>query len=67
MRCKADLSQMPQVRPTPLIEQLIAWADVVFLSKDFARKHGCTDAHSALHLVAANFARNGAVLVDCSL
>uniref|UniRef100_A0A914WBH5 Carbohydrate kinase PfkB domain-containing protein n=1 Tax=Plectus sambesii TaxID=2011161 RepID=A0A914WBH5_9BILA len=48
--------EIEKVRPAPTLEQLIPGADVVFLSKDFARSRGFFDMESAVNGVFGLFA-----------
>ena len=49
-----------QVREAPLLENLIPGADVVFVSKDFARSRGFNSMESAVVGIAEKFASNHA-------
>jgi len=51
------------VRPAPIQEQLIPGADVVFVSKDFARSRGFNDMQSAVDGVFGLFASPGTTVV----
>jgi ketohexokinase len=51
------------VRPYPLVEQLIPGCDYIFISKDFARKHNCTNMKDAVTFVKNTFASPHATVI----